>query len=206
MSSFFRPLLRFLFHLHYFGPFVMGAMDSSFLFLPFGNDLLVVAFVARHHSGWPIYVISAVCGSTLGVYFLDLVARRAGEAGIKRLAGEKRFESLEKLFEKYGARALVLACLSPPPFPFTMVVAVASALKYPRRKLFPTIAASRAIRFTVLSMLAIVYGRHILRIMNTPVFKWSIIVFTCLCIVASVFSVMKWVKERQSFNRAEAPA
>lgn len=206
MSSFFRPLLRFLFRLHYFGPLVLGAMDSSFLFLPFGNDLLVVALVARNHDKWPIYVASAVCGSTLGVFFLDLVARRAGEAGIKKLAGEKRFEALRKRFEKYGAWALVVACLSPPPFPFTMVVAVTSALEYPRKKLFPAVAASRAVRFVALSMLAIFYGRSILHIMNTPEFKWSMIAFAFLCFVGSVFSVMKWLKGRRSLRGAEAPA
>lgn len=184
----------------------MGAMDSSFLFLPFGNDLLVVAFVARNHHGWPIYVASAVCGSSLGVFFLDLVARRAGEAGIKKLAGEKRFDSLRERFQKYGAWALVVACLSPPPFPFTMVVAVTSALEYPRKKLIPTVAISRAVRFTALSMLAIVYGRSILHIMNTPAFKWTMIVFVFLCLIGSVLSVMKWVKGRQSFAQAGAPA
>lgn len=184
----------------------MGVMDSSFLFLPFGNDLLVILFVARNHDAWPIYVLSAVCGSTLGVFFLDVVARKGGEAGIKKIAGEKRFESLKRRFEKYGAWGLVLACLSPPPFPFTMVVAVTSALGYPRPRLFGTVAASRAARFTVLSMLAIIYGRGILRLMNTPAFKWTIIVFTGLCIVGSVFSVMKWVKSRQSFRKAPAPA
>jgi membrane protein YqaA with SNARE-associated domain len=184
----------------------MGVMDSSFLFLPFGNDLLVILFVARNHDAWPLYVVSAACGSTLGVFFLDILARKGGEAGIKKIAGEKRFESLKRRFEKYGAWGLVLACLSPPPFPFTMVVAVTSALGYPRAKLLGAVAVSRAVRFSILSILALFYGRRILRIMNTPAFKWTIIVFTCLCIVGSVFSVMKWVKSRHSFQKAPAPA
>lgn len=184
----------------------MGVMDSSFLFLPFGNDLLVVAFVARNHAGWPLYVLSAVCGSTLGVFFLDLVARKAGEAGIQKIAGEKRYKSLKKRFETHLAWGLVLACLAPPPFPFTVLVAIACAMGYSRPKLLGIVAGARAVRFLVLSMLAIHYGRHIIRIMNTPEFKWTIIVFTCLCIVGSIFSVMKWVKGRHSFERAPAVA
>ncbi len=206
MSRFFRPLLRFLFHLHYFGPFVMGMMDSSFLFLPFGNDLLVVAVVARNHNGWPLYVLSAVCGSAVGVFFLDMVARKAGQAGIKKVAGARRFERLREKFEQYGAWGLVLACLAPPPFPFTMVIAVVSALRYPRLKLLAIVAGSRAVRFLILSFLAIHYGRHIIRLMNTPEFKWTIIVFACLCLVGSVFSVMKWMKGRSSFETARAAA
>lgn len=184
----------------------MGTMDSSFLFLPFGNDLLVVAFVARNHGGWPFYVLSAVCGSTLGVFFLDLVARRAGEAGIRKIAGDKRFESLKPRVEKYGAWGLVLACLAPPPFPFTMIVAITSAMNYTRAKLLGVVAASRAVRFVILSLLAVHYGRHIIRWMNTPEFRWTIIVFAFLCIGGSVFSVMKWVKGRHSFEGAEAAA
>lgn len=42
--KFFHPLLQFLLHIGYFGPLLMGVLDSSFLFLPFGNDLLVVSF------------------------------------------------------------------------------------------------------------------------------------------------------------------
>ena len=44
--NFLTPLVRFVVQLGYFGPFVMGIMDSSFLVLPFGNDLLVVGLVA----------------------------------------------------------------------------------------------------------------------------------------------------------------
>lgn len=184
----------------------MGVMDSSFLFLPFGNDLLVVAFVARNHDGWPLYVLSAVCGSTLGVFFLDLVARKAGETGIQKIAGEKRYNSLKKRFKTHIAWGLALACLAPPPFPFTILVAISSAMSYPRPKLLGTVAAARAVRFIVLSVLAMHYGRHIIRMMNTPEFKWTIIVFTCLCIIGSVFSVMKWVKGRHSFEGAQVPA
>jgi hypothetical protein len=87
-----------------------------------------------------------------------------------------------------------------------MIVAVTSALSYPRKKLFSTVAASRAVRFIALSVLAMHYGRHIIRMMNTPEFKWTIMIFACLCIVGSVFSVMKWVKGRHSFETARVTA
>src|SRR3954463_12205987 len=98
----------------------MGVLDSSFLFLPFGNDLLIVGLVARHHQALIIYVLAAACGSTLGVLLLDLVARKAGEEGIERVAGPKRFEYLKRKIGEKGGRAIVLGSLAPPPFPFTM--------------------------------------------------------------------------------------
>jgi membrane protein YqaA with SNARE-associated domain len=194
LHTFFHHLLRFLFHLHYFGPVVMGIMDSSFLFLPFGNDLLVIGLVAHNHHGWPFYVLSAVCGSTVGVFLLDVVARKGGETGVQKVAGRKRFEYLKRKIGEKGGRTLAVAGIAPPPFPFTMVVAVNSALAYPRQRLLWTVAGCRAVRFSILSLLAIRYGRTILQIANSAAFKWSMIAFTALCVVGSVFSILKWVR------------
>lgn len=179
----------------------MGIMDSSFLFLPFGNDLLVIGLLAQHHEGFPLYLISAVCGSTLGVFLLDLVARKGGEEGVQKVAGQRRFEYLKRKIGQQGGRALVVGCLAPPPFPFTMVVAVNSALGYPKYRLLWIVALSRAVRFTLLSLLAIKFGSAILRIANSAPFRWTMIGFIVLCLIGSVFSVMKWVRRGKSARR-----
>ncbi len=204
MSTFFRHLLSFLIHLGYFGPFVMGILDSSFLFLPFGNDLLVVGMVARHHEGYLLYVLSAVCGSTAGVFLLDLVARKLGEEGIQKIAGKSRFEKLKSKIGEKGGRTLVIGCLAPPPFPFTMVVAVNSALEYPRKRLLAIVAASRGVRFLILGALAIKFGPAFLRIAKSDQFKWAMIAFILLCIAGSAFSVIKWLRHGRS-GKSSAP-
>jgi membrane protein YqaA with SNARE-associated domain len=181
-------------HLGYFGPFVMGIMDSSFLFLPFGNDLLVVVLSARNHHGYLIYVLAAVCGSTLGVFLLDLMSRKLGEEGVQKVAGQKRFENLKRKIGQRGFIAILVGCLAPPPFPFTIVIAVLCALGYPRLRLLLGVALSRAIRFLILGLLAMKFGRMILQIINSTPFKWTMIGFTVLCIIGSVFSLMKWFK------------
>lgn len=174
----------------------MGILDSSFLFVPFGNDFLVAGLVARHHQGYPFYVASAVCGSTCGTFLLDLVARKAGEAGVQKVAGRARFEYLKRKIGEKGGRAIILGCLAPPPFPFTMVVATTSALGYPRKKLLATVAAARAARFLILGYLAIRFGREILRIASSQPFRWTMICFVILCAVGSALSVVNWVKKK----------
>lgn len=181
----------------------MGVLDSSFLFLPFGNDLLVVGLVARHHDGFLLYVLAAACGSTLGVLLVDVVARRVGEERIQKLAGPKRFEYLKRKIGEKGGRALVLACLAPPPFPFTMLVATNSALGYQRRRLMTIVWVSRAVRFTILGLLALKFGRHIIRIMNSTPFKWSMIVLIAICIIGSAVSISSWVRKS---HRVATPA
>ena len=196
MTRLLRPLLHALLTLHYFGPFVMGVMDSSFLFLPFGNDLLVVVMVARNHAGYPWYLISAVCGSVCGIALLDLVARKLGEAGVQRVAGKRGFEYLRRKIGERGGLAVALASISPPPFPFTAVISTVCALDYPRKKLLGIAAAGRGVRFAVIGYLAIRYGRTILRVANSAPFRWSVSVFAALCIVVSVFSILKWLGQR----------
>jgi membrane protein YqaA with SNARE-associated domain len=205
LSHFFHPLLHFLFHIGYLGPFLMGIMDSSFLFLPFGNDLLVVALVARHHDGYLLYVLTAVLGSTLGVFLLDLVARKMGESGVTKIAGERRFNYLKRKIGQHGSLALVLGCLAPPPFPFTMAVATLSALSYPRVRLLVTVALTRAARFLILGFLAIRFGRAILAIAQAPVFIWTMSILIVLCIIGSAISIVKWVRNSRGKARQTAP-
>ena len=182
----------------------MGVLDSSFLFLPFGNDLLVVALVARHHSGYLLYVLAAACGSTAGVFLLDLIARRLGEEGIRRVAGNRQYEYLERKIRQRGAIALIVACLAPPPFPFTPVIAISSALEYPRRRLLAMVAAGRTARFLVIGALAIRFGRVIIRWANSGAFREVMIAFIFICFAGSGYSVYNWLRKARS--RGARPA
>src|ERR1017187_2047180 len=62
MHALLRPLFAFFLHIGGFGLVIPGALDSSFFFLPFGNDLLLVVLVARHHGYLPLYVLAASLG------------------------------------------------------------------------------------------------------------------------------------------------
>lgn len=192
MKRFVDALLQFVFHIGYFGPVVMGILDSSFLVLPFGNDLVVVGMVARHHRGAPWYVLSAACGSTLGVLVLALVARKLGEEGIKKVAGERRFESLHARIRNRGGPAVALAGIAPPPFPFTTVVAAVAAIGYPIWRILIINFFARGVRFAVIAVLALKFGRTVLQIAKSPPFEWSMIFFIALCVIASAFSLWQW--------------
>jgi len=203
MSDWFRPFLHFLFHVGYFGPFILGILDSSFLVLPFGNDLLVVGLIARHHGGFPFYVLSAACGSTIGVLLLASVARKFGEEGIRKVAGQKQFDKLKKRIGNRSGIAIAIGCLAPPPFPFTMVIAATSALGYSLWRLAAINFFTRAIRFTVLGVLALKFGTAILHIAKTPAFVWSMVVFIGLCVIASAYSIWHWVHSTRSGKDAQ---
>jgi membrane protein YqaA with SNARE-associated domain len=206
VSNIFRPLLAFILHLGYFAPFAMGILDSSFLFLPFGNDLVIVVLVARHHQALPFYILSAACGSTLGALILALIAGKLGEEGIQKLAGQKRFKKIESRVNKSGGMAVILSTLAPPPFPYTIVIAIAAALQYSRKRLLAFNFLGRAVRFTILGLLALEFGRTLLGIANSPAFKWSMTVLVVICLVGSGFSIWQWISHTRRGKKAPSIA
>jgi membrane protein YqaA with SNARE-associated domain len=193
--KFFAPLLHFLFHIGYFGPLVMGILDSSFLVLPFGNDLVVVGLVAQHPKGLALYVISAAIGSSLGAIILALVARKVGEDGIRKVAGDRRYEKLRKRVGERSAIAIFMAGIAPPPFPFTTVIAAVGALDYPVWRIVAVNFLARGVRFTILAFLALKFGKTVLQIAKSPAFEWTMIGFIALCVVATAISIWHWVKK-----------
>lgn len=193
--NFLSTLFGFLFRIGYLGPLVMGVLDSSFLFLPFGNDLMVVGLVAQHPHGTPWYVLSAACGSTLGVLLLALVSRRLGAQGLRKIAGERRYERLCKRIGNHAGSAVAIGALAPPPFPFTTVIAVVAALDYPLWRTLTINFLGRLLRFVLLALLAIKWGESVLAIAKSPPFVWAMGVFIGGCVVLSGFSIWKWLRE-----------
>jgi membrane protein YqaA with SNARE-associated domain len=192
---FLRPFLHLIFHLGYFGPLLMGVLDSSFLILPFGNDLVVVGLVAQHphRAGW--YVAAAACGSTIGALLLALAARRLGERGFAKFAGGKYYGRLKKHVGSHAGFAVTVGGLAPPPFPFTTAIAGTAALGYPVWRILLINFFARMLRFTLLALLAIRYGRAVIRLAQSAPFEWTMAVFIAACVAASGFSIVHWVRK-----------
>jgi membrane protein YqaA with SNARE-associated domain len=195
-----------LLHLGAFGLIILGVLDSSFLFLPVGNDLLLVALVAENHQQFLVYVLAGSLGSVAGVALLDLVCRKSGEEGLKKMMTPRRLAYLKNKMQEHAGVALIIACLAPPPFPFTTVVAAASALQYPRLRLLGTVLGARAIRFSLIGLAAIWLNREILRIANSSKFAWFMAGFSVLCVVGSTVSIVRWVRLSRSKPRRRAAA
>jgi membrane protein YqaA with SNARE-associated domain len=172
----------------------MGVLDSSFLILPFGNDFVVVGFVALHPRGVAGCVLAAACGSTLGALLLAVVARKLGAEGFARLAGKRRFDRLKKRMGDHAGIAVAIGGLAPPPFPFTTVIAAAAVLGYPLRRILIINFLARLVRFTLLALLAIRFGRQVTQVAQSEPFEWTMIVFIVLWILASGFSIAHWMR------------
>ncbi len=181
-----------------FGLLILGVLDSSFLFMPLGNDLLMVAMTARKPPLMPYYAAMAAAGSVLGCLLVDIVFRKGGEEMLKKHVSRRRLDYVRNNVKKRAGWALSLASLMPPPFPFTPFVAASAALEYPRKKLLTIIAVTRMIRFSIGGTLAILFGRRIIAIADSPAVQWGVTALIIISIGGSAFQVVRWVKRGKS--------
>ena len=79
-----------------FGLLLLGILDSSFLFMPLGNDLLVVALTANRHNRMIYYAAMASAGSVIGCLLTDMVCRKGGEKGMKKNFSGRTFEYVKR--------------------------------------------------------------------------------------------------------------
>src|SRR5689334_17165551 len=191
-------MLRFFFRLGIFGLFLLSALDSSFLVLPFSNDLLLIALVSAGRSSliWIAYVLTSALGSMVGVWFVDVIMRKAGEKGLEHFINPKKIERFKNKIENKAGISVFVATVLPPPFPFTPVVMTASALQIPRRKLFATVFVGRLLRFTIEALLALYFGRKLIRFLRSDVVTYVVYGLIALGIVLSTLSLITWLRRK----------
>lgn len=189
-------VLRTMLRLGMPGLFLMSALDSSFLVLPFGNDLLLIALVSSNRDSliWIAYVVVSAAGSVLGVFVIDLLMRKAGEKGLERFVKPKRLEQLKQKLENKLGITVFITTLLPPPFPFTPVIMTASALQCSRKKLFGAVFVGRIIRYTAEAILALFFGRRVIAYFNSDVVSYFVYALIGLAIVLSTLSLLRWFK------------
>ena len=191
-------MLRFFLRLGIFGLFLLSALDSSFLVLPFGNDLLLIALVSRDRSSliWIAYVLVSAMGSIVGVLMIDVIMRKAGEKGLEHFVSPKKIDKFKRKIENKAGVSVFVATLLPPPFPFTPVVMTASALQSPRGKLLAAVFCGRLVRCTTEAVLALYFGRKLIAYLNSDVVTYAVYGLIAVAAVLSTLSLLTWLRRK----------
>jgi membrane protein YqaA with SNARE-associated domain len=191
-------MLRFFLRLGAFGLFLLSALDSSFLVLPFGNDVLLIALVSRDRSSlaWIGYVVVSALGSIVGVFVIDLIMRKAGEKGLERFISARKIEKFKAKLENKAGATVFIATLLPPPFPFTPVVMTASALQTPRGKLIGAVFVGRLVRCTIEALLALYFGRKLIAYINSDIVSYFVYGLIAVAAVLSTLSLITWLRRK----------
>ncbi len=142
------------------GLFVIGFLDSSFLSFPEINDLLVIVMVTHHPQRMIFYASMATLGSVAGCLALYFVARKGGHGLLNKRFKGGTIEWGTNLMRKYGAMALLVPALLPPPAPFKIFVLLAGVAAIPVRTFVIAIAVGRGVRYFGEGILAVLWGEQ----------------------------------------------
>ena len=205
MTDFFRYLGHLAYHAGIGGLLAVGFLDSSFLILPFGNDVLFIALSARHHRMVALYALAATAGSVLGSW-LTIWLSGKGEKRLRKRVSGKRLKYIEDKVKKHAGWMIAFASVMPPPFPFTTFVAGAAAFDYPKKRMFSIIGGTRFARFAVEGWLAIAYGTAILRFLSSRELRFVVIPLVVLSIAGSAYSIYQWIRGSSSQKRKDSAA
>lgn len=188
------------------GLVLLGALDSSFLTLPFANDIAVIVLVSLHHEWLLLYAASATLGSLIGCAIMFEVGHAGGENFIRTHVSTATFARMQQTVAHKGPILLAVPAIIPPPFPFSAFVLGAGALEVPRRPFLTMLMAMRFARFLAEGIAAVYFGRGIVRWLQTPSFRTFIEILMGIAILASAYSIYRLVRTSRAHGRGRADA
>lgn len=144
------------------GLLLVGFIDSSFVSLPNGPDLLLVWMVVEHPHRLVYYATMTTIGSVAGCFVIYYLAFKGGETFLRRRVDARRVERGIALFDRYGIWALIVPSLLPPPAPFKLFVLLAGVAGMSRARFVAAVAFGRGTRYFAEALLALWYGRAVI--------------------------------------------
>ena len=182
------------------GLFGIAFLDSSFISLPQINDLLVVLMVTKNKAWMPYYALMATLGSIAGCLALYFVGRKGGDALVQKRFKGGTLERASNLMRKYGAMALIVPALLPPPAPFKIFVLLGGVANIPLKTFILAIGFGRGVRYFGEGILAVMYGKQALDYIHQN----SRTVGAVLGLVALAGGVAYYLWRRRTSSRPES--
>ncbi len=142
------------------GLFVIAFLDSSFLSFPEVNDLLIIYLTTQHKDRMIYYALMTTLGSISGCLALYFLARKGGEAFLRKRFNPHHLERAMATFRRYGLLAILIPSVLPPPTPFKIFVLAAGVAKVRPLDFIIAVAIGRGFRYFGEGLLAVYYGDH----------------------------------------------
>ncbi len=142
------------------GLFLIAFLDSSFLSFPEVNDILIILLTTQHKERMVYYALMTTLGSIAGCLALYTVARRGGEAFLRKRFKPHYVDAAMERFRRYGLLAILIPSILPPPTPFKIFVLAAGVAKVRPLDFILAIAIGRGIRYFGEGLLAVYYGEQ----------------------------------------------
>jgi membrane protein YqaA with SNARE-associated domain len=197
---------HWLTHLGALGLFSVAVIDSSVIPLPLpgSTDLLLLWLVAHHGDPW-LLAPCAIAGSIIGGYTTWHIGRRGGEEALRQYVPARLLGPIVGWVERHRILAVFLPALFPPPIPLLPFALASGALGVSRSRFLALFGAARALRYSFIAWLSVIYGRRIVSLWSGALQTWStplLCVFVGLLIACICFGIWK-VRGLRKIDAAE---
>jgi membrane protein YqaA with SNARE-associated domain len=139
------------------GVFVVAVLDSSLLALPNATDALIMYLTIQRPALWWYYAATATAGAVLGSLPLYVLARRGGEAFLRRWLSGRRSARALAWYQRSAFAAIALPAFIPPPMPLKIFILLAGATALAPWRVVTAIALGRGARHALETLLAVRY-------------------------------------------------
>jgi membrane protein YqaA with SNARE-associated domain len=167
-------LPHWLIHLGPPGLFAVAIVDSSIIPLPIPGttDLLLLWLVSHNGNPW-LLALCAIAGSLIGGYTTWHLGRKGGEAAMRRWVPARVRERIVRWVGGHPVLSVFLPAVLPPPIPLTPFILASGALGVSRQRFLAAYGAARVLRYSVVTWLAVSFGRRVVRLWSNELEKWS---------------------------------
>jgi membrane protein YqaA with SNARE-associated domain len=177
------------------GLFIIAFLDSSFLSFPEVNDLLIIYLTTRHKERMVYYALMTTLGSIGGCLALYVVARKGGEAFLRKRFSPQYLERAMAQYRRFGLLAILVPSILPPPTPFKIFVLAAGVAKVRPLHFISAIALGRGFRYFGEGLLAVYYGDHAADFLKDNARPVALVV-AAACLVIGVMWIL-WRRRRE---------
>lgn len=165
----------------------LGILDSSII-PTFGSlDLLTAWLAAGTPYLWFYYAAMSTAGSLIGAILTYRLGIRMGREWIEKKIGLKKYQRISNLIDRWRAGSILISTIAPPPFPSSWFFLVAGAFSYPRKQFYSSVVLGRAVRYSLITLVAAHYGRHFLRYLRHPLHYLLISLMITASLVTAVW-------------------
>src|ERR1700681_3061663 len=175
----------------------LGLLDASLVPIQGSMDVLTIVLAARDSKLWFYYAGMATVGSVVGALVTFRLARKGGKETLKRKVSAARAERIIEIFSRWGFWSIAIAALLPPPVPMVPFVIAAGATQYSTQKFLAALTLGRAIRYSLLALLAARYGRQIINFIAHPAHPTLYVVFGVAVVAGMIAFVVLSARKKK---------
>jgi membrane protein YqaA with SNARE-associated domain len=200
--------MHWLVHLGAVGLFGVSLLDACPFPLPIPGttDLLLLILIARRGNPW-LLVALAVVGAVAGAFTTWSAGKKGGEEALRRYVPERYYDRITGWVKKYGATAVAISAINPPPIPLMPFLAAAGALGVTRGRFLAAFTVARSARYAVVAWLGVRYGRQMIHWWNQYLARYSGgIGWGILALFLGAFGWAFWKWRRSGAHRSPQPA